>query len=227
MHERGSTAGIRSRHALPSRVPRVARLIVSPQELVSKYGLKSEMVRLTLPSCAICPHELIEFELQLSSTGMHFGRHDPLARCASFRVRRQRFSPFFSNPFSPCFFSFARAVRAGCDATAQAALRYLWSSAQVGATKFSPTNGVDYYASLFAFELVALFMCARLHLDHPLSPLLHVDDEQAAAGGVADVFGREPNDRKQKPDRRVDRVLHTAVHHHVRFRVCLCCGSPQ
>jgi hypothetical protein len=170
MHERGSTAGIRSFHASPPRVSRVARLIVSPQELVSKYGLNSEMVRLTPPSCAICQHELIEFELQLSSTGMHFGRHDPLARCASFRVRRQRFLLFFS-----C----VRAVCAGFDATAQAALRYLWSSAKVGATKFSPTHGVDYYASLFAFELVALFMCAYLHLGHPPSPraLLHFDDD--------------------------------------------------
>ena len=40
------------------------------------------------------------------------------------------------------------------------ALRYLWSVAQYGATKFSSSNGVDYYARLFALELVALVMCA-------------------------------------------------------------------
>ncbi len=42
----------------------------------------------------------------------------------------------------------------------QTTLRYLWSVAQYGATKFSSSNGVDYYARLFALELVALVMCA-------------------------------------------------------------------
>jgi hypothetical protein len=71
-----------------------------------------------------------------------------------------------ANSVFSCFFSFVRVVCAGFDATTQAALRFLWSSAKVGSTKFSPTRGVDYYASLFAFELVALFMCAYLHLGH-------------------------------------------------------------
>ena len=46
----------------------------------------------------------------------------------------------------------------------QTTLRYLWSVAQYGATKFSSSNGVDYYARLFALELVALVMCA--HRNH-------------------------------------------------------------
>jgi hypothetical protein len=52
------------------------------------------------------------------------------------------------------------------DVALQSMLRYLWNRTKVGATKFSSTNGVDYYASLFAFELVAFFMYERVHLAH-------------------------------------------------------------
>jgi hypothetical protein len=44
----------------------------------------------------------------------------------------------------------------------QSILRFLWEKAAIGSTKFSTTNGVDYYASLFAFELVAFSMCVRI-----------------------------------------------------------------
>jgi hypothetical protein len=45
----------------------------------------------------------------------------------------------------------------------QATLRHLWDKASIGATKFSSTNGVDYYSSLFAFELMAFSMYLRYH----------------------------------------------------------------
>ncbi len=41
----------------------------------------------------------------------------------------------------------------------QSILRFLWNKAAIGSTKFSSTNGVNFYASLFAFELVAFSMC--------------------------------------------------------------------
>jgi hypothetical protein len=75
--------------------------------------------------------------------GLNFGRHAPLQHCSSFRVRQV-------DSFSSISF-FLRLM--------QSILRFLWDKAAIGSTKFSTTNGVDYYASLFAFELVAFSMC--------------------------------------------------------------------
>jgi hypothetical protein len=42
----------------------------------------------------------------------------------------------------------------------QSTLRYLWHKSAVGATNVPSTNGADYYAKLFAFELMAFAMYA-------------------------------------------------------------------
>jgi hypothetical protein len=84
--------------------------------------------------------------------GLRDGRHDALAHCASYRVCSNAFTILVAHAtLTVCFVE-------------QSLLRCVWNRAKVGATQYSSTNGVDYYASLFALELVAFFMYARLDL---------------------------------------------------------------
>jgi hypothetical protein len=73
---------------------------------------------------------------------------------------------------------------------AQSTLRYLWHKSAVGATNVPSTNGADYYAKLFAFELTAFAMyvlvsqsCVILLLGFSVNRHF-----QAAAGCTSHIF---------------------------------------
>jgi hypothetical protein len=113
--------------------------------------------------------------------------------------------------------SCSRAILLTRSFSFQSTVRYLWNVAKYGATKFSSTNGVDYYATLFAFELVAFVMCAMTQQPAAYKQPTNLTVLQVAFGCAADLLARELcGERGQGTHCLVDRSLISAVHLHVR-----------